>query len=305
MSAPSLRREVDDKWSSVPRNLSVVGRTSAAEESAFLRYCLVVHFRLSKKDSQDGYEEVKALLSIPTLKAQGEEALAAHEVARERTIGRIRGLVSFLKDASTWYARVIGRIMRSTGGTGPMLEHLRAQANLASVIPLFLAIVIRPTPAEKDQGGPAPRMEFLNFRVYIAATYRTHGLRKCRAPNLAACYYYGELEAQLSAEDRSLAGPHLGDLPSLLRYRMMKFILTHCPCDKFRESLAGCGIRGRRQRADPRYFLMKFQQHLATQQDHRHRPDLQRLPCRRKIRRLSSRGAPSATACHAAGTTGP
>ncbi|MBF4211755.1 DUF262 domain-containing protein, partial [Pseudomonas donghuensis] len=64
LSAASLRDSIDEDWSEILRALNIAGKTSAGEESAFLRYCLVVHFKLNKTDSQNGYEELKKRVNL-------------------------------------------------------------------------------------------------------------------------------------------------------------------------------------------------------------------------------------------------
>lgn len=56
LDAFTLRNEVDSIWSSILHSLNQAGKTSQADEGAFLRYCMVVHFQLNKTDSQYGYD---------------------------------------------------------------------------------------------------------------------------------------------------------------------------------------------------------------------------------------------------------
>lgn len=262
MSAESLRTEIDDAWSIILRNLNDADQTSAAEESAFLRYCLVVYFQMSKRDSQEGYESTKAHLTIPS---KGPAAAASYDAARAHAIGEVRGFLSFLKGASTWYARLYGTQQSDAPvEVRSLLTELKAQASLASIMPLFLAVMLR---LDKASGAAELLrwLEILNFRVYMARNVTARNdTGQAELYNLAGSYFHGGLENQLTRLDHKIGEGHLNSPEQLLQYRLVKFIFTHSPDDKFAKSfsLEADDVGDFGKWSGLRYFLINLEQSL-------------------------------------------
>ncbi len=218
LSAASLRESIDQDWSDILKALNVAKKTSSGDEGAFLRYCLVVHFKLNKTDSQYGYDELKKRINL--------DVSLANAATREKAIVRIKGFVALMKTASLWYERLYGP---DRPGLEPevvgLLEQIRAQGRHASIMPIFLALVIK----LKGKGERLQRLlrllEILNFRVYMA--------RNMTARNdtgqgdlywYAARYYHDELLSTIPDEDIKVGRETIETEEDALEYSLVRFV---------------------------------------------------------------------------------
>lgn len=259
LNARTLRETIDESWSEILRHLNVAQRTSQGEESAFLRYCMVVYFRLSKTDSQYGYDELKKRLAL--------EVAMGNQERKDAVIREMDAFVNFMKLAALWYARLYGQ--RHDGvdrDLVPVLEQIRGQGRHASIMPIFLALVIR----NEGRGAGLRRLlvllERVNFRVYMARNVTARndtGQGDLYA--FAAAYYHGKLfQQEISPDERELRKVTLENDHQALEYLLVKFALWHAP-----DSVLEASLQLERNSSDDfykwtglRYFLMNYEQHL-------------------------------------------
>ncbi|MFJ2429347.1 DUF262 domain-containing protein [Pseudomonas sp. NPDC087804] len=218
LSAASLRDTIDQDWSEILRALNIAGKTSAGDESAFLRYCLVVHFKLNKTDSQYGYEELKKRVNL--------DSCLTEDLPREPVIKKIAAFVQFMKTAALWYQRLYGR---DHAGLEPeivvLLDQIRAQARHASIMPLFLAMVIKLQGSGERLHKLLRLLEILNFRVYMARNMTSRNdTGQGDLYGYAARYYHSELLAALPPEELKVGRIHLETDEDALEYRLVNFI---------------------------------------------------------------------------------
>lgn len=95
LSALSLRDEITEHWSDILQSLNKAKKTSPNEESSFLRYCLVVFFKMNKTDSQYGYDVLKSRIKI-------DHCLQSVE-KKHQTILQLQQFIQFLKLSAKWY----------------------------------------------------------------------------------------------------------------------------------------------------------------------------------------------------------
>jgi len=170
LSATTLRTEIDSDWSEIIRDLNVAKKTSPSDEGAFLRYCVAVHFKLNKTDSQYGYDELKKLMNL--------DAALKVSTSKKAAIERIQSFVCFLKKAALWYKRLYGKQYNGIDSRlVPILSKLRAQGQQASIMPLFLALVIKLQGCDDRLISLLELLEILNFRVYLARNMTTRNDR--------------------------------------------------------------------------------------------------------------------------------
>lgn len=258
LNATTLRKSIDGDWSEILRNLNVSGKTSQSDEGAFLRYCMSVYFKLNKTDSQYGYDEIKKKVSLEeSIKSPARKTSAVTEIGQ---------FVSFLKAASLWYARLYGQKHDSlSADLVAVLDQIRGQDRQASIMPIFLALVIK----NQGAGGRLVKLlkllEVVNFRVYMA--------RNITARNdtgqgdlyyYAYQYYHDQLLNDFDAESRKIGSSTVATEEDALEYRLVQFALWLAPEDPFKKSFsleAGSADDFYDWRG-LRYFLMSYEQHL-------------------------------------------
>jgi len=258
LNAPSLRENVDDNWSAILRDLNAAKKTSPNDESAFLRYCLVVHFRLNKTDSQNGYNELKKRIVLDTA--------LNDETRKKAAVQDIAAFVNFMKLAALWYARLYGRRHEGiSAGLIPILDQIRGQDRHASIMPIFLALVIRHGGSGLALQRLLELLEHVNFRVYMARGMTgRNDTGQGDLYGFAAAYYHNNLLACIPEEERKLRRQVLQDEHQALDYRLVEFALGYCPDSKLEASLQldkdsnddfyyWGGLR---------YFLMNYEQTL-------------------------------------------
>lgn len=218
LSAATLREAIDQDWSEVLRSLNIAGKTSVGDESAFLRYCMVVHFKLNKTDSQYGYEELKKRVNFDGCLADGS--------LRESMINKISDFVLFMKTAALWYQRLYGR---DHVGLEPavvvLLDQIRAQARHASVMPLFLALVIKLQGSGERLQKLLRLLEILNFRVYMARGMTSRNdTGQGDLYWFAAHYYHCKLLDTLHPDELRVGRNRLETDEDALEYRLVHFV---------------------------------------------------------------------------------
>jgi hypothetical protein len=258
LNATSLRADIDRDWSVIIRDLSAAKKTSPADEGAFLRYCMVVHFSLNKTDSQYGYDELKRRLALDkSLKDPKGKIVVIEEIA---------SFVRFMKQAALWYARLYGqRHEHLDTSLISLLEQFRGQDRHASIMPIFLSLVIR----NEGQGQPLLRLlgllERVNFRVYMARNITARndtGQGDLYA--YAAAYYHSTLLVDIPQNEREQKALRIETDDQALEYRLVQFALWHAPDSLFESSL----ILEKDSNDDffkwggLRYFLMNYEQEL-------------------------------------------
>lgn len=259
LSALSLRDEITEHWSDILQSLNKAKKTSPAEESSFLRYCLVVFFKMNKTDSQYGYDVLKNRIKI-------DQCLQSSE-KKNQTITKLQEFIQFLKLAAKWYEHLYAPNYVGLDKTiKPLIENIRAQNVHASIMPLFLALVLK----NKGKGEVLERhlqlLEKLNFRVYIANGMTS---RKDKGQGdlyqYASKYYYGNLLKHcVSDDERTIGKMELINDDQALEYLLVDFTQRHARDSWFEESF----------RLDPkspfdfydwrgmRYLLMNYESSL-------------------------------------------
>ncbi len=258
LSAASLRDSIDEDWSEILRALNIAGKTSAVEESAFLRYCLVVHFKLNKTDSQNGYEELKKRVNL--------DSCLVGDSQRDPVIRKIAEFVQFMKTAALWYQRLYGRDHTDLEPeTVVLLDQIRAQARHASIMPLFLAMVIKLKGSGVRLHKLLRLLEILNFRVYMARNMTSRN--DTGQGDLfwyAAQFYHSKLLASIPPDELKVGRTRLETDEDALEYRLVGFTYWLAADHRFEKSFS----------LDPespddfykwsglRYFLMNYEAKL-------------------------------------------
>ncbi|WP_151754044.1 DUF262 domain-containing protein [Acinetobacter soli] len=259
LSALSLRDEITEHWSDILQSLNKAKKTSPAEESSFLRYCLVVFLKMNKTDSQYGYDVLKNRIKI-------DQCLQSNE-KKNQTITKLQEFIQFLKLAAKWYEHLYAPNYVGLDKTiKPLIENIRAQNVHASIMPLFLALVLK----NKGKGEILERhlqlLEKLNFRVYIAngMTFRKD-TGQGDLYQFASKYYYGNLLNYYNSEDdRAIGNITLINDDQVLEYLLVDFTQRHAHDGWFEESF-------RLDNKSPfdfynwrgiRYFLMNYESSL-------------------------------------------
>lgn len=231
LGAPSTREKVNSRWTSILRNLHLANHTTALEEGSFLRAVSVLHFSLNKGDSSYVYD----MLRHKFLKI--DEVLST-DASRSASIKLIESFIETMEHASRWYAALYGQ--QHTGldrRVIAILERLRAQAQHANIMPVFLAVMIRYR-GQVDEDSVLPRLleliEKINFRVYIARgiTQRTDS-GQGRLYSIAANFFHGEPVHAFTG----VAPPDAENSNVQLEYALVNFALTHATDQRVAESL--------------------------------------------------------------------
>lgn len=254
LAAPSLREFIDDSWTQILRDLNTAKKTTPADEGAFLRYCMAVHFKLGKTDSQYGYDELKKRIKL--------ESVLKHKNV-ERNIRTVESFVKFLKAAAFWYARLYGRQYADAApDLRRVLSQIRAQVRHASVMPLILALLIK----SEGHGNALVRLlnlvEILNFRVYMAPhIIARNDSGQADLFRYAYQYYYDDLLRQV---DWDLGTETAETEEEALEVFMVSFIYYHAPEARFRKSfqLEPGSVDDFYEWRGLRYFLMNYEQEL-------------------------------------------
>lgn len=191
-----------------------------------MRYCVAVHFKLNKSDSQYGYSELKKLLDI--------DSAIKEKSTRNKIIGEIKEFITFLNAAALWYSRLYGQQHKGLSKSiSAVLNLLRAQGQHASIMPILLALVIKGCRDEKRLVELLKLLEILNFRVYMAR--RMTARNDTGQGNLykfASLYYCGKLHHEYKDEVEGSVETE----EDMLEYCLVEFVLRNAADDPFRSS---------------------------------------------------------------------
>lgn len=259
LSAFSLRDDITEHWSDILQSLNKAKKTSPNEESSFLRYCLVVFFKMNKTDSQYGYDVLKSRIKIDQCLQDVEK--------KNNTIIKLQEFIKFLKLSAKWYEHLYApNYVGLDKVIQPLIENIRAQNVHASIMPLFLALVLK----NKGKGEMLERhlrlLETLNFRVYIAngMTFRKD-TGQGDLYQYASRYYYGSLlNSFIAEENRVVEKTTLTNDDQALEYLLVSFTQNLAHDGWFeasfyldgKSSFDFYGWRG------IRYFLMNYESSL-------------------------------------------
>ena len=259
LSAFSLRDDITEHWSDILQSLNKAKKTSPNEESSFLRYCLVVFFKMNKTDSQYGYDVLKSRIKIDQCLQDLDK--------KNNTIIKLKEFIQFLKLSAKWYEHLYApNYVGLDKAIQPLIENIRAQNVHASIMPLFLALVLK----NKGKGEMLERhlqlLETLNFRVYIAngMTFRKD-TGQGDLYQYASRYYYGSLlNSFITEENRIVGKTTLTNDDQALEYLLVSFTQNLAHDGWFeasfyldgKSSFDFYGWRGLR------YFLMNYESSL-------------------------------------------
>ena len=259
LSAFSLRDDITEHWSDILQSLNKAKKTSPNEESSFLRYCLVVFFKMNKTDSQYGYDVLKSRIKIDQCLQDLDK--------KNNTIIKLKEFIQFLKLSAKWYEHLYApNYVGLDKAIQPLIENIRAQNVHASIMPLFLALVLK----NKGKGEMLERhlrlLETLNFRVYIAngMTFRKD-TGQGDLYQYASRYYYGSLlNSFITEENRIVGKTTLTNDDQALEYLLVSFTQNIAHDGWFeasfyldgKSSFDFYGWRGLR------YFLMNYESSL-------------------------------------------
>jgi len=255
LNAAELRESIDSDWSNILQYLHTAKKTADSDENSFLRYCMAVHFSLSKTDSQHGYIELKKLLSL-------DKAIATDD-SRNAAVQQIMSFVAFLKNASHWYARLYGQMHQGLSAElVQVLDQIRGQDRQASIMPLFLALVVKNHTLDGNLVRLLRLLETLNFRVYIARNMTSRNdSGQAELFRYASAYYHDKLVDELDVS-ADIEGVDTED--KALEIQLLEFIFWNAPESEFLGSfvLREGEMDDFYQWNGLRYFLMNYEQHL-------------------------------------------
>ena len=255
LNAAELRESIDSDWSNILQYLHTAKKTADSDENSFLRYCMAVHFSLSKTDSQHGYIELKKLLSL-------DQAIATDD-SRNAAVQQIMSFVAFLKNASHWYARLYGQMHQGLSAElVQVLDQIRGQDRQASIMPLFLALVVKNHTLDGNLVRLLRLLETLNFRVYIARNMTSRNdSGQAELFRYASAYYHDKLVDELDVS-ADIEGVDTED--KALEIQLLEFIFWNAPESEFLGSfvLREGEMDDFYQWNGLRYFLMNYEQHL-------------------------------------------
>ncbi|MDU9392027.1 DUF262 domain-containing protein [Pseudomonas sp. zfem002] len=258
LSARSLRQDIDRDWSAILQALNAAGKTSSGDEGGFLRYCMVVHFKLNKTDSQYGYDELKKRIDL--------DQVSGSQASRELAIERIKAFVDFMQAAALWYQRLYAPDHREVDASlVETLDQIRAQGRHASIMPLFLALVIKLDGKGERLSKLLRLLEILNFRVYMARGIMARNDRgQGDLYRLAAQYYHGALLDQIDESERRIGKATVEDDEDALELLLVRFVHLHASESRFRASflLDADSPDDFYRWPGLRYFLMSYEARL-------------------------------------------
>src|SRR5690606_4791772 len=158
---------------------------------------------------------------------------------KHQTIIKLQEFIQFLKLSAKWYEHLYAP--NYTGldkAIKPLIENIRAQNVHASIMPLFLALVLK----NKGKGAVLERhlelLEKLNFRIYIAnnMTFRKD-TGQGDLYQYASKYYYGNLlNHYIAEENRQIGNTNLTNDDQALEYLLVEFTQRHARDNWFEDS---------------------------------------------------------------------
>jgi hypothetical protein len=258
LGAKTLRELIDENWSAILRDLNAANKTNPGDESSFLRYCMVVYFRLNKTDSQYGYDELKKRLDLDASRKDAQRKTAV--------LKEMGDFVIFMKLAALWYARLYGQRHEDVDQQlVPVLEQLRGQDRHASIMPIFFALVIH-----NEGSSPVLRtllelMERVNFRVYMARNVTARNdTGQGELFTYASAYYHRDVLKIIPENERKLRKTIISDDNQAIEHLLVRFALSYAP-----DTVLESSFRLKKDSKDDfykwpglRYFLMNYEQEL-------------------------------------------
>lgn len=178
---------------------------------------------MSKNDSQHGYDQIKKKLNI-------ENSLTSKKKS-EKIIKDIINLIYFLERASVWYARLYGQQHEDLDKSIiKCLSQIRSQETHASIMPTFLAIVIK---NDKIPQKLLQLLEIVNFRVYMSwgIVGRTDTGQAWLYKD-ASDYFHNRLKVNIESDDY----PKIKTEDIALEFRLTEFGIKHASDDAFKNS---------------------------------------------------------------------
>lgn len=257
LSAPNLRDDINADWAVILRHLNAAKKISADDEGAFLRYSLIVHFQANKTDSQYGYDELRKRIPI--------DGALVSDTSKAAAISAIGEFVQFLKAAALWYERLYSQ--QHTGletDLKEVLNQIRAQGTHASIMPMFLALVIK-LKSGKRLVKLLELLEILNFRVYMA---RNMTARKDSGQGdmyyFASRYYHDDLLKDRPPQERDFEERAMECEDDALEFYLLLFALTYATDQWFGASfeLEKGSNNDFYHWGGLRYFLMSYEVYL-------------------------------------------
>ena len=141
----ALQEKIKSTWQVILENLMKCEHTTNEQENAFLRYCWILFETTDKNKSHRVYEGMKVIFRID------DEA---------KSSAKISDFLDLLRDASN-------ALLIFTDSKNSRIEQLKYHNTHASIMPLFLSIMI----IHKYNGIPVDTtlayLEKMNFRVYV------------------------------------------------------------------------------------------------------------------------------------------
>ncbi|MCK4642301.1 DUF262 domain-containing protein [bacterium] len=156
-----LREKINDTWTEILRYLNKADMISKDDENNFLRNAYIVFFDPDKQRSYEVYEQLKLRIRVDD------------EEASESNANTIEGFLSFLRDASRYYAYLFNsnffeseysNQINDKKDLGKIITYLRCHPLKASIMPLYLSIMKNKSINRVDF---LKILEIVNFRVYI------------------------------------------------------------------------------------------------------------------------------------------
>ncbi|WP_421901328.1 DUF262 domain-containing protein [Maridesulfovibrio sp.] len=227
LQARTTRNMINEDWTDILKYLTFAKKTTTADEGAFLRYCVAVHFKLNKTDSQYGYASLKKIIDI-------DHALS-NKVKKKEAINKIIDFMRFMKKSSIWYARLYGRLHDGLDSElSGVLDQIRAQDRHASIMPLFLSLVVKSGLHADQRLHLLGLLEILNFRVYMARNITNRNdSGQGDLYYYASRFYHDELLDDFCKEKRVVGKRRIQSQEDALEYCLVYFTLDYAIDERF------------------------------------------------------------------------
>jgi len=244
----ALRQTINDKWKEIQENLSLCKKTSNDDENRFLRYTYLVFYEPSKSNSHYVYDQLKSKYPVGS---------TFQEEERDKQVKEMTKYVEFLADASNYYKYLFVENAYSNTYNenehykriNKSLHYLRCQPALASISPLYLAVMnsfSQPIPEgviiEKRVADLLELIEKVNFRLYILPGVFSRADTKQGDMFWFAHFFYknpsridNPTTSYFTRFNESFQ--HQGDIYNWIEEELRQMVLRLCPISKFVEAL--------------------------------------------------------------------
>ena len=249
-----LKSKVNNTWGKILKYLSLAKITSNQDENSYLRNCYIVFFSPHKSNSWNVYKELRN--KYPP---ENEEDI-------NDKITEITNFINFILQAAQSYAYLFrksrfeqeyqGEYQKEVAIT---LRRLRSQQAFASILPLFLAAMVKFHSSPKEVSELLIILEKLNFRIY-GLPNRKIRRADSRQGHLFWCahrfYWGGEIRKKCS----------MGNF-DCLKAELIDFTIRNCSEETFIQSLTIEGEDNFNYYSwkGLRYFLGSYEEHLRLQ----------------------------------------